>query len=314
MMNEPRHILLVCTGNTCRSPMAAHLLQLALKGHNLDKHFVVSSAGIAAVPGQPAAAHAIEAMAAYGASLEGHRSRSLDRDLVDAAWLILTMTQDHKESVLRLFPQAQERVYTLGEFAGEPFGPAWEVPDPYGQSAEVYRSTGEALRRALERVAQRLAEGRIMEKRGVSGLKVAFGCDHAGIDLREPIRSVVEELGHSFLDFGPQTAESVDYPDFGAKVARTVASGEADLGIVVCGTGIGISIAANKVKGVRAALCSETYSARMSREHNNANVLALGARVVGPGLAQEIVRTFLTTEFAGGRHQTRVDKISALEE
>ena len=125
----------------------------------------------------------------------------------------------------------------MGEFAGEPFGPAWEVPDPYGQSAEVYRSTGEALRRALERVAQRLAEGRIMEKRGVSGLKVAFGCDHAGIDLREPIRSVVEELGHSFLDFGPKAAESVDYPDFGAKVARAVASGEADLGIVVLTNG-----------------------------------------------------------------------------
>lgn len=313
-MEQPRHILLVCTGNTCRSPMAARLLQLALNERKLGKDFTVSSAGIAALPGQPAAAHAVETIAAYGASLQDHKSRALDHSLVDGAWLILTMTQDHKESVLRLFPQAQERVYTLGEFAGEPFGRHWEVPDPYGQSVEVYQRTGEALRRALERVADRLAEGRSMEKRGVSGLKIAFGCDHAGIDLREPIRSVVEELGHTFEDFGPQTAESVDYPDFGAKVARAVASGDADLGIVVCGTGIGISIAANKVKGIRAALCSETFSARMSREHNNANVLALGARVVGPGLAQEIVRTFLTTEFAGGRHQTRVEKITALEE
>lgn len=313
-MEQPRHILLVCTGNTCRSPMAARLLQIALRERNLDRLFNVSSAGIAAISGQPAAGQAIETIAAYGASLEDHRSRMLDRDLVDGSWLILTMTQDHKESVLRLFPQALERVYTLGEFAGEPFGSDWEVPDPYGQSVEVYRRTGEALRRALERVADRLAEGHSMEKRGASPLKVAFGCDHAGIDLRDTIRTVVEELGHTFEDMGPQTAESVDYPDYGAKVAQAVAAGAADLGIVVCGTGIGISIAANKVKGIRAALCSETFSARMCREHNNANVLALGARVVGPGLAQEIVRTFLTTEFAGGRHQTRVEKISALEE
>ena len=171
------------------------------------------------------------------------------------------MTQDHKESVLRLFPQAQERVYTLGEFAGEPFGPAWEVPDPYGQSAEVYRSTGEALRRALERVAQRLAEGRIMEKRGVSGLKVAFGCDHAGIDLREPIRSVVEELGHSFLDFGPKTAESVDYPDFGAS-SSDGRLGRSRPGHRGLRHGNRHLDRANKVKGIRAALCSETYSAR----------------------------------------------------
>lgn len=145
-------------------------------------------------------------------------------------------------------------------------------------------------------------------------MKVAFGCDHAGIDLRDAVVAVIDELGHTVEDFGTYSKESVDYPDFGHKVATAVMEGKADLGIVVCGTGIGISISANKVKGIRAALCSETFSARMSREHNNANVLALGARVIGPDLAKEVVRAFLITQFAGGRHQARVEKITALED
>lgn len=145
-------------------------------------------------------------------------------------------------------------------------------------------------------------------------MKVAFGCDHAGFGLKEAVVSTLKRLGAEVLDFGTHSDDSVDYPDFGERVGKAVASGEADLGVVICGTGIGISIAANKVPGVRAALCHDVYSARMSRAHNNANVLALGARVIGPGLAEAIVEAWLGTEFEGGRHADRVAKIEHLEQ
>lgn len=144
-------------------------------------------------------------------------------------------------------------------------------------------------------------------------MRVAIGCDHAGLDLKPAVREVLDEFGAHVVDLGTNTGDSVDYPDYGAAVARAVVSGEADLGIVLCGTGIGISIAANKVPGARAALCQDPYSARMSREHNDANVLAMGARVVGAGLAQEIVRAWLGASFAGGRHQRRVEKLNQLD-
>jgi len=142
---------------------------------------------------------------------------------------------------------------------------------------------------------------------------IALGSDHGGLALKNHIISYLEEQGLEYKDFGCYTADSCDYPDFGAAAARAVASGECDRGIVVCTTGIGISIAANKVKGIRCALCSEPLSAEMTRRHNDANMLALGGGLVGPNLALRIVETFLNTQFEGGRHQRRVDKISALE-
>ncbi|NCB05767.1 MAG: ribose 5-phosphate isomerase B [Clostridia bacterium] len=142
---------------------------------------------------------------------------------------------------------------------------------------------------------------------------IALGCDHAGIDLKPAVMEVLDELGFAYHDFGTNSHESVDYPVYGARAARAVASGECDRGIVLCGTGVGISLAANKVKGVRCVVCSDCYSAEMSRAHNDANMLALGARVVGTELAKKIVRTWLTTDFLGGRHQRRVDEIMALE-
>lgn len=156
--------------------------------------------------------------------------------------------------------------------------------------------------------------GRRRVTEGKTGkVRVAIGCDHAGLPLKEEIlRFLADEgpqAGWEWEDFGVQTTEPVDYPDIGQAVAKAVASGEFDRGILICGTGIGMSIAANKVRGVRAALCHDTYSARMSREHNDANVLTMGSRVIGPGPARDIVRIFLTTAFAGGRHARRVDKL-----
>lgn len=142
---------------------------------------------------------------------------------------------------------------------------------------------------------------------------IALGCDHGGFALMQEIKAHLEELGLEYKDFGTYSAESCDYPVFGEAAARAVASGECDRGILVCGTGIGISMAANKIKGIRAALCSDCFSAEMTRRHNDANMLALGARVLGGGLALKIVDTFLTTGFDGGRHQRRIDLISDIE-
>ena len=144
-------------------------------------------------------------------------------------------------------------------------------------------------------------------------MKIAIGCDHGGYLLKQDILIWMEENGIDYEDFGCYSTESVDYPIYGEKVARAVAAGECDKGIVICTTGIGISIAANKVKGIRCAHCPDPLSAEMTRRHNDANILAMGARVLGPGLALKIVDTFLTTEFEGGRHARRVALISDIE-
>lgn len=143
---------------------------------------------------------------------------------------------------------------------------------------------------------------------------LAIGSDHGGFELKKAVMKHLAERGVEYRDYGTFSDESCDYPDFGEAVGRAVASGECERGIVICGTGIGISIAANKVRGVRCALCGDCYSAQMCREHNDANVLALGARVLGEGLALKIVDTYLDSSFQGGRHARRVAKIMALED
>ena len=144
-------------------------------------------------------------------------------------------------------------------------------------------------------------------------MKIGIGSDHGGFELKEYIKEYLEKEGIEFVDYGTYSKDSVDYPDYGEKLARAVVAGEVDRGIAICGTGIGISIACNKVKGIRCALCGDTYSARMSIEHNNANILALGGRVVGKDLALEIVSTWLKAKFQGGRHERRISKISSIE-
>ena len=142
---------------------------------------------------------------------------------------------------------------------------------------------------------------------------IALGADHGGYELKEAIKKHLEERGIEYEDFGTNSTASVDYAEFGYKVASAVASGKCDKGILCCGTGIGISLAANKVHGIRAACCSDTFSAKYTRLHNDANILSMGGRVVGVGLALELVDVFLDTEFEGGRHQRRIDQIAAIE-
>lgn len=152
------------------------------------------------------------------------------------------------------------------------------------------------------------------ESDAVGKLRIAIGSDHAGYPLKEEVANALRDDGYEVTDFGAFSVESVDYPDIAVDVSSAVAGADYDRGILICGTGIGMSITANKMKGIRAAATSEPYSARMARAHNNANVLCMGARVVGPGVAHEIAKSFLDTEFeAGSRHERRVNKMNALD-
>ncbi|MDA8215481.1 MAG: ribose 5-phosphate isomerase B [Nitrospiraceae bacterium] len=143
---------------------------------------------------------------------------------------------------------------------------------------------------------------------------IAIGSDHAGLEMKTEIIAVLKDLGHAYTDYGTDTPQSVDYPDFGEKVSDAVSAGKVERGILICGTGIGMSIVANKFPNIRASLCNELFSAKMSRLHNDANILVLGGRIIGKDLAKEIVRTWMTTPFEGGRHANRLKKITLIEE
>ncbi|HAX98710.1 MAG TPA: ribose 5-phosphate isomerase B [Candidatus Atribacteria bacterium] len=144
-------------------------------------------------------------------------------------------------------------------------------------------------------------------------MKIALGCDHGGYELKEDLKNFLIEQGYEVIDYGTNSPEMIDYPDIAFPLAKDVAKGKCERGIICCGTGVGVSIVANKVHGIRAANCHDTFSARASREHNNANILTLGGRVIGKGLAQEIVQVWLKSEFIEGRHLRRINKISDYE-
>ena len=145
-------------------------------------------------------------------------------------------------------------------------------------------------------------------------MKIALACDHGGLRFKNLLAEYLRKTGHDVVDFGTNTEESCDYPDFVLPAAEAVASGACERGIVVCSTGVGVSIVANKVKGIRCAHCHDTYSAKYTRLHNDANMIAFGQKIIGEGVLLELVDVFLSTEFEGGRHQRRVDKIKAIEE
>jgi len=145
-------------------------------------------------------------------------------------------------------------------------------------------------------------------------MKIAIGNDHVAVAMKEEVTAHLREKGYEVVNFGTDSTERTDYPIYGKRVAEAVVSGECDFGILICGTGVGISLAANKVHGIRAVVCSEPYSAMLSRQHNNTNILAFGARVIGPATALMIVDAFLEAKFEGGRHERRVEMLTAIEQ
>ncbi|MCC8167734.1 MAG: ribose 5-phosphate isomerase B [Clostridiales bacterium] len=144
-------------------------------------------------------------------------------------------------------------------------------------------------------------------------MKIGIGNDHAAVEMKKEIMAYLQELGYEVVNYGTDSSESCNYPEYGEKVGRAVVAGEVDCAVLICGTGVGISIAANKVDGVRAAVCSDTATARLVKQHNNANIIAFGQRIVGIELAKDIVKTYLESEFLGGRHQVRIDMIHDIE-
>ncbi|MDP2872871.1 MAG: ribose 5-phosphate isomerase B [Bacillota bacterium] len=354
-MNTPalRRILLLCTGNTCRSPMAAGLLRAALRdrfGERADKVEVRTAGVSVACPGEGASSHAVQVLSERGISLAGHRARQLTPADLGWAELVLTMTRAQKAAVLRLDPLAADRAFVLREFtapAPAAAGPDQaacyadadadvDVADPIGRGLDAYRAAARDLEKELARLVELIAgeEGSVLpaitavgaeararpehtagitQQGPAPALSLAVGADHAGYQMKHELTGIAVAMGYEVVDFGASGPASVDYPDFAAKVAATVATGRCRFGLLVCGTGIGMAIAANKIRGIRAATCNDLFLARMARKHNNANVLCIGARVIGAGLAGEVLRTFLSTPFGGERHERRVRKICDLE-
>jgi RpiB/LacA/LacB family sugar-phosphate isomerase len=272
-----------------------------------------TSAGLFAMAGAPASPEAVQALREWGMDLTPHRSRMLTRGMVDAASLVLVMTRQHRQDLLRLFPDAADKIRLLTAFA-----PSAEedIPDPIGLSAEVYRHVRDRIDSAVSDLILHLMDTGIVpaaHRKGAKNMKIAIAADHAGYELKEEIRKLLAARGIETEDFGTSGTDSVDYPDFAAEVARRVSEGEAEQGILVCATGIGMSIAANRFPRVRAALCTTEEMVRLARAHNDANVLALGSCEVAKEALPGLLDAWLGTPFgAGGRHQRRIGKIHAL--
>ena len=312
-------ILFVCTGNTCRSPMAEYLLKDMLRNREIDD-WTVKSAGIAVFSGGDMSSKALKVLKEDKIEVDDHKATQINNDLLKEADIILTMTSSHKEHLRSIKEISEKKLYTLKELIED--DDELDILDPYGQSLKVYKDTRDEIREALNSLLSKLHE--LISKKGKNHLgenniirgdimKIAIGSDHAGYQLKEEIKSLLEEKGLFYQDMGTDSEESVDYPDFAYKVANGVAEGKFDKGILICGTGIGMSIAANKVDGVRAALCHNVFSAKATRNHNDSNVLTMGSRVVAKGLAKEIAKAWLGEDFDGGRHQRRVGKIDQIE-
>lgn len=289
--------------------MAEYLLRSHASRHNLELR--VASAGLAAFTGDTGSDHAIEALQEVGINATGHRSRKVHVHLLHEFDLILPMTESHKKQLLALAPELSGKIFLLKEFAErvnqgkdptELVEKDYEISDPFGQSLDVYRQSREEIDQAVRAIVAYFLEGG-------GNVKVAVGSDHGGFGAKKALIEHLRGQGFDVHDFGTDSEESCDYPDIAHEVAKAVVERRFSQGILICGTGIGMSIAANKVPGIRAALCTDSYSARMARNHNDSNVLCLGARVTGLGVMFDIVDTYLQESFAGGRHSTRVGKI-----
>jgi len=287
--------------------MAEGLFRHAVKGRG---DYRVLSAGLGAMEGQPPSAYAVQALKELGIDISGQRSRTLTPELARQADFIFGMTHNHTETVALLYPQAAEKTFLVREF-DETLDPyEKDISDPIGCSYEVYTGCRDQIEQGIFSLLRFIEQGEVARGPGTGKITgIALGADHAGYELKEALKEQLEEKGLSVADHGAFSRESVDYPDFACSVAKAVALRQAEFGILVCATGVGMSMAANKVPGIRAALVADEETAILCRQHNNANILCLGAKSTSPREASRIVEAFLNTRFEGGRHERRINKM-----
>ncbi len=287
--------------------MAEGLFREAVKGRG---EYRVISAGVGAIDGQAASTHAVRALKELGIDLSSHRSRMLTGELIEQADYIFGMTHSHVDSVNLLYPHAAEKTFLLREFDDTLDIFEKDISDPIGGSYEVYLNCRDQIEQGIAsmlRFIEQTVTPTSTEKTVETLL--AIGSDHGGLQLKEEIKAYLKKKDVSVNDLGPFSAASCDYPDFAHAVAESVASGKSELGLLICTTGVGMSITANKVPGIRAALVFTEEMAALCRQHNDANVLCLGQKITPPDLAKKIVDAFLAAHFEGGRHERRVKKM-----
>ena len=308
-----KRILFVCTGNICRSPMAEGLFRNAVRGR---KAFEALSAGVGAIDGMPPSENAVRAMRELGIDITHQRSHSLSPELIAKADYIFGMTHSHVDAISLLYPHAAEKTFLLREFDDTLDIYEKDISDPIGGSLDVYANCRDQIEQGIASMLNFLDQTAGAESGAENDSAkgtIALGSDHGGLALKEVVKEHLKVLGMRVLDMGTHSTDSTDYPEYGRVASQAVADGQAEFGILFCTTGVGMSMVANKVSGVRAALVFDSATARLAREHNDANVLCLAGRSTKPEEAKRMVESFISARFEGGRHERRVRKIEGVQ-
>ena len=306
-------ILFLCTGNVCRSPMAEGLFRHAIKGRG---EFRIVSAGLGAVDGEPPTNHSVSAMREIGIDISGQRSRALTAELVRSADLILGMTHSHTDTVALLYPSAAEKTFLLREFDETLEAYEKDISDPIGSPYHIYAECRDQIEQGIATLLKFMEQHDLLPKNpnasSAAVINFALGADHGGLELKEALKAWLRERGLTVSDFGATTKDPADdYPDFAKPVAQAVADGKAEFGLLVCTSGVGICIAANKVTGIRAGVADDEDDAATMRRHNDVNVLCLSGKKTSAELGKKILAAFIGANFEGGRHERRVLKMDA---